>query len=57
MGVGDSSKLHKMKYNFHEKIKQNSIVELITVINKCWLVEDCNTKNRLWIMEYELEPI
>jgi len=45
-----------IKYNFN-KLKQNTIVEYIccTYSGNCYLVEDINTKEREWIMYYNLE--
>ena len=45
-----------MKYNFYNNIKQYSKVKIITLINKCYLVEDCITKNREWVMRYDIYP-
>jgi len=50
--------MHKqfiIKHNFH-KIKQYSIVNYITIINSCCLIEDIKTNNREWIMQYDLYP-
>jgi hypothetical protein len=47
-----------LKYNFYEnEIKQYSKVKLITIINDVSLIEDVNTKNRLWVMHYDIYPL
>jgi len=42
------------KYIIDENFKKYTIVELVTVINNCYLVENIVTKNRKWIMNYYL---
>lgn len=47
-----------MKYDFqNNEIKQYSKVKIITLINNAYLVEDINTKKRLWVMKYDIYPI
>jgi hypothetical protein len=51
-------RLYKMKYDFHkDDIPQYAIVEWITVINDYYLVEDINTKKRVWAYKYDIEMI
>jgi guanylate kinase len=51
-------KLYKMKYDFYKNdIEQHAIVEWITVINDYYLVEDINTKNRLWVNKNDIIKI
>jgi len=47
-----------MKYDFHsDTIPKNAILKIITLINNCYLVEDVSTKNRKWVMYYDIEPL
>jgi hypothetical protein len=46
-----------IKHDFHKTIKQYSQVKIITIINNSCLVEDINTKERLWVMSYDIYPI
>ena len=47
-----------MKYDFYNnEIKQYSKVKIITLINNAYLVEDINTKKRIWVMKYDIYPI
>jgi len=52
------TRLYKMKYDFHkDDIPQYAIVEWITVINDYYLVEDINTKKRVWAYKHDIEMI
>lgn len=48
-----------MKYDFYKNdgIPQYAIVEWITVINDYYLVEDINTKKRVWANKDDIEMI
>ena len=48
-----------VKYDFFEKqgIPQYAKVKIITIINMSCLIEDINTLNRAWVMEYDIYPI
>jgi hypothetical protein len=47
-----------MKYDFNQNIiKQYSTVKFIASNNDSCLVEDIETKNRLWIMKSYIKPI
>lgn len=47
-----------LKYDFYqENIKQYATVELITIINDACLIEDIDTKNREWVMKYDIYPL
>lgn len=46
-----------IKQDYHKIIKQYAKVKIITIINDCCLVEDIKSRQRLWIMKYEIYPI
>lgn len=47
-----------MKFNFYnDKIPQYSEVRIITIINNSCLIEDIHTKNRIWVMKYDIYPL
>lgn len=53
-----SDTIFMMKFNFHkEDIKQFAKVKIITIINNCCLVEDIISKNRVWVMKYDIYPL
>jgi len=46
-----------MKYDFyHKDIPINAIVKIKGIINNCYLVEDISSKERSWVMGYDIEP-
>ena len=56
MSVLESSFM--LKYNFYEKnIAQYAKVKIITLINDAYLIEDVTTKNRAWVMYYDIYPL
>lgn len=48
-----------VKYNFFEdkNIPQYAKVKIISIINMACLIEDINTKQRLWVMQYDIYPL
>jgi hypothetical protein len=47
-----------MKYNFYNNIiPQYNKINYITCINNSCLVEDINTKERLWCSRYDIYPL
>lgn len=47
-----------MKYNFYSNnIPIYSKVKFITIINDSCLIEDINTKNRIWVMKSDIYPL
>ena len=53
-----SDTLFMMKSSFADKnIKQYAVIKIITIINKCCLIEDIKTLNREWVMDYNIYPL
>lgn len=52
-------KIFMIKYKHNKNFKQYNIVKFITITysGQCYLVEDIETKQRGWIMEYDLFEI
>jgi hypothetical protein len=47
-----------MRYNFYQTIiKQYSLLKYITSSNDSCLIEDIETKTRLWVMKRDIYPI
>lgn len=46
-----------MKYNFYDEIPIYSKLNFISIINDACLVEDVKTKNRKWVMRYDIYPL
>lgn len=47
-----------MRYNFYQTIiKQYSLLKYITSSNDSCLIEDIETKARLWVMKRDIYPI
>lgn len=45
-----------IKYDY-KLFSKGTIVKFCAVINKCYLVENINNNERMWIMKYDLYPI
>ena len=43
--------------NSNKKFKQGTLVKFVTIINEACLVENVNTKEREWIMRYDIYPL
>jgi hypothetical protein len=48
-----------VKFNFYENknIPQYAKVKVITIINNACLIEDINTFERAWVMNYDIYPL
>lgn len=50
--------IYMMKFNFYKNdIRQYAKVRIVAIINNACLVEDIITKNRVWVMKYDIYPL
>jgi hypothetical protein len=40
-----------------EKFKEGALVKFIAIINEACLIEEVNTKERKWVMRYDIYPL
>lgn len=56
MSVSDEYFMVKFDF-FKDDIKQYAKVKIVAIINMACLIEDIETKKRVWVMKYDIYPL